>query len=253
MSGSWFAGKVAMVVGGTSGIGRRTALMLAERGASVAIVGRGRDEGAAVVAEVERRACGAGIYLEGDVTSDTSCRAVTERTLEAFGALHMAVNSAGIMHPWHPLAELPTETFDEVVSVNLRGTFLAMKYQIPAMLASGGGAVVNVSSVAGLGGITSNVCAYAASKHGVVGLTKAAALDYAKTGIRINVICPGAVETPMVEHWTAEERAGVIALHPMGRMASPEEIAETIVFLLSPGAGYITGAAISVDGGVVAQ
>jgi NAD(P)-dependent dehydrogenase (short-subunit alcohol dehydrogenase family) len=137
--------------------------------------------------------------------------------------------------------------------VNLRGTFVAMKYQIPAMLVSGGGAIVNVSSVAGLGGITSNVCAYAASKHGVVGLTKAAALDYAKAGIRINVICPGAVETPMVEHWTAEERAGVTALHPMGRMASPEEIAETIVFLLSPGAGYITGAAISVDGGVVAQ
>jgi NAD(P)-dependent dehydrogenase (short-subunit alcohol dehydrogenase family) len=253
MGDSYFAGTVAMVVGGTSGIGRRTALLLAERGARVAIVGRRRDEGAAVAAEIERTAAGAGIFLEGDVSSDTSCRDATEQVLQAFGALHMAVNSAGVMHPWHLLAELPTETFDEVISVNLRGTFVAMKYQIPAMLVSGGGAIVNVSSVAGLGGITSNVCAYAASKHGVVGLTKAAALDYAKAGIRINVICPGAVETPMVEHWTAEERAGVTALHPMGRMASPEEIAETIVFLLSPGAGYITGAAISVDGGVVAQ
>ena len=244
-------GKVAIVTGGTSGIGRATAVQFAREGAKITIVGRRQSEGNDVVQEI-RRAGGSAIFVQGSVADAEVCRRMVDETVAAFGKLDIAFNNAGIAQTPGPLAEVSEEQFDQIVDINLKGVFLSMKYEIPALLQSGGGSIINTSSVAGkVGSIHRSV--YTASKHGVIGITRTAALEYAARGIRANALCLGLIETEMMTEWTDQQRQEVLAYHPIGRTGSLEEIAETVLFLASAGSGFITGAAISADGGVTAQ
>ena len=244
-------GKVAIVTGGTSGIGRATAVQFAREGAKITIVGRRQSEGDDVVQEI-RRAGGSAIFVQGSVADVEVCRRMVDETVAAFGKLDIAFNNAGIAQTPGPLAEVSEEQFDQIIDINLKGVFLSMKYEIPALLQSGGGSIINTSSVAGkVGSIHRSV--YTASKHGVIGITRTAALEYAARGIRANALCLGLIETEMMADWTDQQRQEVLAYHPIGRTGSLEEIAETVLFLASAGSGFITGAAISADGGVTAQ
>lgn len=244
-------GKVAIVTGGTSGIGRATAVQFAREGAKITIVGRRQSEGDDVVQEI-RRAGGSAIFVQGSVADVEVCRRMVDETVAAFGKLDIAFNNAGIAQTPGPLAEVSEEQFDQIIDINLKGVFLSMKYEIPALLQSGGGSIINTSSVAGkVGSIHRSV--YTASKHGVIGITRTAALEYAARGIRANALCLGLIETEMMTEWTDQQRQEVLAYHPIGRTGSLEEIAETVLFLASAGSGFITGAAISADGGVTAQ
>jgi NAD(P)-dependent dehydrogenase (short-subunit alcohol dehydrogenase family) len=252
MSEGSIDGKSVLITGGTSGVGRTTAVHFARNGAKVAIMARGAAEGEAVLREIES-AGGQAIFIQGSVAEATACADAVDRTVAAFGRLDIAVNNAGIPHTWAPLAEVDEREFDQVIAVNLKGVFLSMKYEIPAMLRTGGGSIVNISSVAGLVA-SPNLGIYTASKHGVNGLTKAAAVEYASKGIRVNALCLGLIETPALADWSDELRAEVLAYHPIGRIGKPEEIAQAIQFMAcSPGAGFMAGSIVSIDGGVVAQ
>jgi NAD(P)-dependent dehydrogenase (short-subunit alcohol dehydrogenase family) len=248
--GRSLSGKVAFVTGAGSGIGRATAVAFARAGADVAVVNRGQegaDEAARQVKEVGEGA----LAVRADVSRAEDVRRATEETISGFGRLDFAFNNAGIEEKISATADIEVEEWDRVIGVNLRGVFLAMKYQIPQMLRQGGGAIVNSGSVSGLVG-DQGVAAYTASKHGVVGLTKTAALDYAASNIRINAVCPGATETPMLQRLsggTRESRERMLSLEPIGRLAKPEEIANVVVWLCSDGASYVTGHALAVDGG----
>jgi len=251
MSTSLVDGKVVLITGGTSGVGRATALHFARDGAKVVIMARGDSEGEKLLREIKSEG-GAACFVRGSVADGSCCKAAVDRAVSEFGRLDIAVNNAGIPHTWNPLADIPEEEFDKVIAVNLRGVFLSMKYEIPAMLKTGGGSIVNVSSVSGLVA-SPNLGAYTASKHGVNGLTKSAAVEYSAKGIRVNALCLGLIDTEALADWSDELRAEVLAYHPMGRIGKPEEIAEAILFVsASPGANFMTGAIVSVDGGVVA-
>ncbi len=248
------AGKVAYVSGGASGIGRATAIAFAREGASVVIADvqeKGAQETARMIEELGGRA----LALKCDVSRVEDVKNALDKTIETFGRLDSAFNNAGIEEKMGTTADLGMEDWDRIIAVNLRGVFLAMKYQIPLMLKQGGGAIVNTSSVAGIIGFQ-GIPAYTASKHGIVGLTKTAALDYATKNIRINAVCPGVIETPMVERFiggTPEGRKQMIALEPVGRMGKPEEVAAAVVWLCSDAASFVTGHAMPVDGGFVAR
>ena len=248
----FFEGKVAFITGGGSGIGRATALAFARGGADIVIVGREKEkveQTARLVEELSGRA----LALKCDVSQEEEVKSAIGTTIQTFGRLDCAFNNAGIGQETRSIHKVSVKDWDRIIGINLRGVFLCMKYEIPLMLKQGAGAIVNNSSGSGIVG-AKGISAYTASKHGVIGLTKTAALDYAQSNIRINAVCPGLTDTPMMEHYTRGTSIGrgfVILLTPMGRLGKPEEIAEAVVWLCSDGASFVTGHALVVDGGYV--
>jgi NAD(P)-dependent dehydrogenase (short-subunit alcohol dehydrogenase family) len=245
-----FSGKTAVVFGATAGIGRSTALAFAAAGARVVISGLGAQEGRAVEADA-RRAGAEALFIEADVTRAVEVRAVIEGAAGKFGRIHAAVNNAGIEGRFGPVEAASAEDFDRIIGVNLKGVWHGLKYEIPHMLAHGGGAIVNTASSAGVTGIA-NIALYTASKHGVVGLTKAVALELARSGIRVNAVAPGPVDTGLLHRMVAGQIdvETIAASVPMGRISQPQEIAGAIVWLCSDAASYITGHTLVIDGGL---
>jgi NAD(P)-dependent dehydrogenase (short-subunit alcohol dehydrogenase family) len=248
-------GKAALITGGGGGIGRATALAFAREGARVAVADYAAETAAETVAMVNSSG-GQAITLTGDVSRDRDVKAMLDDTIVAFGRLDCAFNNAGIA-PYQvdasgkKTAEWSESSFDRMIAVNLKGVWLCMRAEIRQMLTQGGGAIVNTGSIAGLIGLVTS-SAYVAAKHGVVGLTKTAALEYAESGIRVNAVCPGFIETRMTEETMRRRGETILAQIPVKRMGSPEEIAEMVVWLCSDRASYVTGAAYNVDGGWMA-
>lgn len=249
------AGKVALITGASQGIGAATARLFAQAGAAVVLASRSAEELAHNVEEIKVNG-GEAMAVKTDVADAASVESLVKRTAEAYGRLDVAVNNAGIGGGNMPLVEVSEELFDRVIATNLKGVFLGMKYEIPAMLALGGGAIVNLSSTVGLvgfGGPGGGIAPYIASKHGVVGLTKAAALEYARQHIRVNAIAPGTTRTSVNERWIADEQTWqrITGGIPLGRVAEPFEVAEVILWLCSDAASYVTGVTLPVDGGYI--
>ncbi len=252
--GGQLEGRVALVTGGGSGIGQATALAFARERARVIAADVNAEGGEETVSMIEE-AGGEAIFIKTDVSSSAEVEALVNATVETHGRLDCAFNNAGIGGSMALTHKRNEEEWDSTININLKGVWLCMKYEILQMLKQGGGTIVNTSSAAGLVG-TIAASAYSASKHGVVGLTKSAALEYAQRGIRINAVCPGAVRTPMLENGITllpEGEQQILAMEPIGRIASPEEIAEAVVWLCSDAASFVTGHAMAVDGGWTAQ
>jgi NAD(P)-dependent dehydrogenase (short-subunit alcohol dehydrogenase family) len=249
-----FTGQVALVTGASSGMGLATALAFAEAGAAVVLA----DINEATLNSATDDLTAAGHQVLGlrcDVSDEDSVAAMLKATVDTFGRLDMAFNNAGIQVPPSDAAEEPAEVFDRVHAVNLRGVWACMKHELTQMRAQGNGAIVNCSSLGGLVGLPGRA-AYHASKHGVIGLTTSAALEYAPRGIRINAVCPGTIETPMVADMAAKgqlDRAEAAAATPIARLGQPEEIATSVLWLCSPGASFVVGVALPVDGGYTAR
>ena len=250
-----FTGKVAFVTGAGSGIGRVTALAFAHEGANVVVADISEQGNQETVRLIEAQG-GRAVAVRCDVTRAADVKAALDKTVEAFGRLNFAFNNAGVEpRKSVPTADYEEEEWDRIVDTNLRGVFLCMKHEIPLILKQGGGAIVNTSSGAGVIGIKGSP-AYTAAKHGVIGLTRAAALDYAAQNIRVNAVCPGYIDTPMMGRFTGgtpEGRAKVIAEEPVGRMGKPEEIAAAVVWLCSDTAAFVVGHALVIDGGQTVQ
>jgi NAD(P)-dependent dehydrogenase (short-subunit alcohol dehydrogenase family) len=248
------SGKVALVTGGGSGIGRATALVFAREGAKV-VVADVVVEGGEETVRLVKQAGGEAVFVKADMAKAADVEAMVKKAVETYGRLDCAHNNAGVEGATGKTADYVEADWDRVIAINLTGVWLCMKYEIAQMLKQGGGAVVNTASDAGLLGVP-QMPAYVASKHGVVGLTKTAALEYAKSGIRVNAVCPGVIKTPMVERITGQ-RPGraerMAAVEPVGRMGKPEEIAEVVVWLCSEAASFVTGLPMPVDGGIAAQ
>ena len=251
-----FAGKVALITGGTSGIGRATAVAFAEQGANVVVAGRREAEGAESVRLVEK-AGGNGLFVRTDVAIEKEVEAMVARTVEYFGRLDFAFNNAGVsggeMDSGKGIANT-NDFFNRIMDANVRGVFFSLKHEIPAILQSGGGAIVNNASVAGLRAIIAGTPIYTASKFAVVGLTRSVALEFAAKGVRVNAVCPAIIETEMTEHLSQnnELRAKIMAMHPIGRFGQSEEVAAAVLYLCSPGAAFITGVTLPMDGGILA-
>jgi NAD(P)-dependent dehydrogenase (short-subunit alcohol dehydrogenase family) len=249
------AGKTALVTGGASGIGRATALVMAREGARVAVSDLSEESAAATVALINQ-AGGQAIAIGGDVAKEADVQAMVARTIAAFGRLDCAFNNAGISPrnvgpTGQRTHEMSQASFDAMLAVNLTGVFLCMKHEIPHMLAQGGGSIVNTASIAGLIGLPS-ATNYVASKHGVVGITKTAAMEYAKDNIRVNCVNPGYIKTPMTDPTMAERYDALMTKVPMNRLGTADEIAEAVVWMLSDRASFMTGASHIIDGGYYA-
>lgn len=248
------AGKVALVTGGGSGIGRATALAFARRGATVAVADLDDDGGQITVDQIAQ-AGGAALFLHADVSRAADVQALIDQIVARYGRLDYAHNNAGIEGRPGPLIECGEDEWDRIIAVNLKGVWLCLQAEIRHMIGQGGGAIVNTASVAGLVG-SEGLAAYGASKHGVVGLTKTAALEYARAGIRVNAVCPGFIHTPMLVRFTADDakaNARLARAHAIGRLGTPEDVAEAVVWLCSDAAAFITGHALAVDGGLLAR
>jgi NAD(P)-dependent dehydrogenase (short-subunit alcohol dehydrogenase family) len=248
------AGRVVLVTGAASGIGRATAGQLAAMGARVLASDIDAEAGEAAAATL-REAGGDVRFLAGDVAADDTAGALVAAAVDAFGRLDGAANCAGVGGGHASTHEYPIAAWDRIVGVNLRGTWLALRAEIPALLAAGGGAIVNVASTLGLRG-SPNASPYSASKHGVIGLTRTAAIEYAPHRIRVNAVCPGAIDTPMMDDTFARFpgfREALTGFVPMGRMGAPEEVAAAIAWLCSDAASFVTGEALTVEGGLLAR
>ena len=247
-----FKNKVALVTGGASGIGRATALAFAKKGAKVAVVDwKENDEMVDLIKELGSEA----IFIKCDVSKTDDVKAMVAQTIAAFGRLDYAFNNAGIEGASAPTQDCSEENWDKTIGVNLKGVWLCMKYEIPEILKQGKGAIVNCASVAGLVGFA-GLPAYVASKHGIVGLTKTTALECATQGIRVNVVCPGVIQTPMIDRLTGKTKEGIQrfkGFEPIGRFGLPEEIANAVVWMCSDEASFVTGHVMAVDGGFTAQ
>lgn len=249
-----FNRRTAFVSGAASGIGRSTAIAFARSGASVSVVDVLEKEGQETVRLIQEVG-GIAHFIKCDVSDEADVKKAISETVEKYGGLHYAFNNAGIEGQSAATADCTTENWDRVIRVNLRSVWLCMKYQIPVMLKGGGGAIVNCSSIAGLVGFSTSP-AYVASKHGIIGLTKTAALEYAKMNIRVNAVCPGVIHTPMIDRFAHGETQALKAFsnaEPIGRLGRPEEIAEAVLWLCSDGASFVTGHPMVIDGGWVAQ
>lgn len=244
-------GKVAIVTGGTFGIGRATVMALVKRGAKVAVADWIEED--SVLKEIAVLG-GTGIFIKCDVSKNSGVEAMISQTIKTFGKIDIAVNNAGIEGASAPTHECTEENWDKTININLKGVWFCMKHEIPFMLKQGKGAIVNVASVAGLIGFP-GLPAYVVSKHGIIGLTKTAALENAKLGIRINAVCPGVIRTAMIDRVTGKDKMvekQYESMEPVGRMGSPEEVAEAIVWLCSDASSFVTGHAMAVDGGWIA-
>jgi NAD(P)-dependent dehydrogenase (short-subunit alcohol dehydrogenase family) len=248
-----FEGKAIIVTGGAGGIGRAACLGFAAEGGRVLVADMDVAEGEHTAA-LAREAGGEALFRQVDVSRNEDCFGMVEAAVSTYGALDVALNNAGIGGSGFALHEEEEITFDRMIAVNLKGVFLSMRHEIPAMLKNGGGAIVNTASVAGLVG-NPGLSSYCAAKHGVAGLTRAAALDYIGMNIRINALCPGATRTRLLEAWFQDPSVEqhVMALHPIGRLAAPEEIARIALFLASSESSFMVGCAVPVDGGLTAQ
>lgn len=246
-----FSNQVALVTGGTSGIGRATAIAYAREGAKVVVAGRRTVEGNDVVRQITA-AGGEAIFVPTDVTREADIVALVTRTLERFGRLTVAFNNAGWLGALSPITEQTNDNYERLFDTNVRSIFWSMKHEIPALLRSGGGAVVNMASMGASIGFP-NFSLYVASKHAVLGLTRSVALEYARQGIRVNAISPGGIQTEMLDTafgvGETDDKKGMAERHPIGRLGTPEEIADAVLYLSAPGASFVTGQDLIVDGG----
>ena len=244
--------KVAIVTGGGSGIGRAISLLYASEGAKVVVSDIDEQGGNETVAEIKSKS-GDAIFIKADTSKPDDSKNVVEQTVNKYGGLHIAVNNAGIGGPLSQVGEYPVDGWDKVISINLSGVFYGLRYQIPAMLLSGGGSIVNMASILGKVG-TKNSCAYVSAKHGIIGLTETAALEYADRNIRVNCIGPGYILTPLItKTLDAATIKALESMHPMGRLGTSDEVAELALFLNSDKASFVTGSYYNVDGGYLAQ
>jgi NAD(P)-dependent dehydrogenase (short-subunit alcohol dehydrogenase family) len=247
------AGKVALVTGGTSGIGRDTAVLFAKSGASVVVAGRREPQGQETV-ELIRAAGGEGFFVQADISKQADVEALVQKVVEKFGRLDLAFNNAGIEGVWVPIVRQSEQDWDRTIAINLKGVWLCLKYEIRQLLKQGqGGAIVNMASIMGMIG-SAGASAYTASKHGVIGLTKAAALENARSGIRINAVCPAVIETALSKRifGAPAVHKQVLGCHPIGRFGRPEEVAQAVLWLCSEESSFMTGQSLVLDGGFLA-
>lgn len=252
---SEFSGKVVLVTGGTSGIGKATALAFAKEGAKVVVSGRREAEGTAVVADIKKTG-GEAAFVQADVAKEADIKRLVDETVRTYGRLDVAFNNAGVEWMGGTVADATEADYRRVFDINVWGVLAAMKHEIPVMLKTGGGAIINTSSIAGHVGM-GGASIYIASKHAVEGLTKTAALEYAKQGVRVTAVAPAAIATDMIDRFTggkdSDTSKQLAAMHPVGRMGRPEEVAAAVLYLGSDKAKFVTGISLPVDGGFLAQ
>lgn len=245
-----FQGKTALVTGAASGIGRVAAILYAQSGANVIVSDVNEPGGLETVSHIEQLK-GSAFFIRADVSKHEECKLLVEQTIRQFGRLDIAFNNAGIAGEMNAVADMSPEGWNKVIDINLSSVFYCMKYELPAMLQNGGGAIVNMSSI--LGQVTfTYAAAYVSAKHGVVGLTQTAAVEYAPKNIRINAIGPAFIDTPLLNALDANTKAALVQKHPIGRLGKPEEVAELAIWLSSSKASFITGSYYAIDGGYLA-
>jgi len=249
-----FSGKVAVVTGGTSGIGKVAAIALAQAGANVVVAGRRQAEGEETISQIQASG-GDGFFVATDVSKEADVQALIEKTMARYGQLDIAFNNAGVDQETTPLPEQTEASYDRIMDINVKGVWLSLKHEIPAMLKNGGGAIVNTTSGLGLVGAV-GVPIYVASKHAVEGLTKSVALEYAKQGIRVNAVSPGLIQTEMFDR-TVQTNTELMEYFkttlPMGRIGTPQEVVNAVLWLCSDASSFVTGQSLTVDGGYTAQ